>query len=1008
MKKKKIIIGSLLGAFLCMGVGSIGLASSNQIEAYAFDEIQFARQYVIGDIISFPESGFTLGEDYYKAETVLYYPDGSAVLTTGEKFSQAGEYTVEYRAEVNGKLYSETYDFSVLEELYSVSSSRSSASYGLDNSQYQTGLNGIHLSLAENDTFTYNKILDLGKLDDEWVLSLMMLPQEKGTIDANVVMVKLTDAYDPSNEVYVRISSPNHPHKDGWSNQTGMLFAGTSPNLLMGMYGTRVRTAHDYWGYGYQYYFTFGDNVGRVGKNQASFKFDVENKLLHGPDPQGDGVTSTLFADLADESVYPSAWKGFTTGEVYLSLYCTDYYKESADIFITQIGTEDLTADYFQGGIESSVNVDLVDYDEDGLPVAEVGKEYPLFQGKVYDYYQGESAILPRVFYRYGTWMESEINVKNNAFIPDREGVYTLVYGHTDSFGNYVKKELEVQAVDKVDMLAASLPDDKATSVYLGIPVQFSQLNVTGGSGKPVTTITIEKDGVSTVVDEEYVFTAAGVYDVNYTVCDYLGTEATCSYQIEALLNPTPVAQGTVSLPKYFIEGQKYILPSLTFMDYSKANAQSLTADITVIDGDGTHKLVSQEYIAKANADGTVKVQYSVEGEALPQTVVPVVNVSGKTEGTIDLMKYFLLDEGISVGADPQGLRFAAVQDGGFEFINPLLADTFALTMFVDKTANLFSCVDVYLTDSVNEKEAIQLSFKKENVKGAIGVYVNGRRLNGSLNATYLDGKFLKIKFADNVLQVNGSQIYSKVNKTLNGDAFSGFTSGKVYMEIELSGIESVGSDNAAIVIRSLNSQTLSATLSQDKMGPQIIPTSTYQLVKSLGDTVTVYDVLAGDVLSSYTSGTLSVTYNNQPVTSVDGIRLSDVPLREYKFEISEYGEYSITYKVKDGEGNSVRAGNIFQIKVLDDIPPVLEIDSSIPYSVSVGKTVTLPEATVVDNVTAETEYYVYVAHPNGTIVSCREELKFTPDAAGTYIIMYMAKDAEGNLTVKRFTVEAE
>ena len=1012
MKKKKMIISGLLGACLCVGVGVANLSTSNKIEACAFEEIQFAQQYVIGDIVSFPESGFTLGEDYYKAETVLHYPDGNAVLTTGEKFSQPGKYTVEYRAEVNGKLYSETFDFSVLEELFSVSSSRSSATYGLDDSQYQTGKSGIKLSLSQNDTFTYNKIVDLSKLDDEWVFSMMMLPETAGTLEANVVMVKLTDAYDASNSVYVRLSSPSHPHQDGWSNSTGMLFAGTSPYKLAALYGSAVRTGfNDYWGYGYQYSFTFGDNVSMIGKNEASFKFDVENKLLYGPDPQGDGVTSALFANLADESTYPSAWKGFTTGEVYLSVYCDDYRNsEKANIFITKIGTEDMSTDYFTGGIKASVNVDIGDYKEDGLPIAEVGKAYPLFQGNVYDYYQGETAISPRVFYRYNTWMESEINVKNNAFIPDREGVYTLVYAYADGLGTRVEKTFEVQAVDSVAQLSASLPNNVPTSAYLGLPVQIPQVNVTGGSGNPITTVSIEKGGVSTIVEDEYVFTSAGVYDVKYTVRDYLGSETTCSYQIEAVLNPTPVAQGTASLPKYFIEGHKYVLPKLTLLDYSTATTKTYTASITVVDGDGSHKLDSNEYVAKAALDGNVKVQYTLDGNVLSQTAVPVISVSGAEENTIDLTKYFRLDEGITFGKTSKGLAFMAKQDGGIEFINPLLADVFSMDMAINKLAYGFSNITVSLTDSVNEKENIQIAFKKENEKGTIGVYVNGRRLNGLINATYLNDKHIKTKFSGNVLQINGSQIYSKIYDTSNGEEFNGFTSGKVYLKIELNGIEKVGTEDAGIIIYQLNNQTLSTNLNKDSIGPEIKPKKDYVLVRSFGDTVTTYDAHIGDVLNGYANATISVTKNGKPVTSKDGILLSNVPLKEYEFVISEYGEYVIAYTVKDGEGNSARGGNTFKVMVLDDVAPVIEVNGKIPYSVLVGNTLHLPKATVTDNVSEglSNHVYVYVTKPNGEMIPCSEEMKFTPNVVGRYIIMYMVQDEEGNLAVKKFTVEAK
>lgn len=1000
--KLKIGLGGLLAVSLLGVLATFNLAPT---KAYAFEEIQFAKQYVIGDIVTFPESGFSQGEDYYKAETVLYYPNGQAKMATSEKMSIPGEYTLEYRAEVEGQLYTKSYDFKVLEDLYSVSSSRSSVSYGVDESQYNTGLSGIKLSLAENNTFTYNKILNLNELKDESVISLMMLPKEMGTMEAQVVMVKLTDVYDPSNIVYVQISAVAHPHAGTWSQGTGMLFAGTSPNLMLGAYGDLVRNADTYQGYGYQFDFSFGDRVDLVGKRQASFSFDLDNKLLLGTTPQ-DPSMSPVFADLSDDSVYPSAWEGFTTGEVYLSLSCSRYGADVANVFITQIGNEDLTLDYYVGGAKPTIEVDTLDYEIDDLPIAEVGKTYPLFKATVRDFYQGKMDLQPRVFYRYDTWMQSEINVVNNAFTPDREGVYTLVYAYTDGFGNYSEEKFDVYAVENVPQLTASFQDEMETSAYLGIPVKLAEIVSDGGSGYHACRVEIALDEESIFIeDNEYVFTRAGSYEVSYTIRDYLGTEVALSYQIDAKLNPEPVAQGTVVLPKYFIEGQKYILPDFYFIDYSGNEAKSLKAKITVSDADGERELDSQEYVAKANEDGKVKVVYSVNSSnatsSLPVVEIPVVDVSGAENGKIDPMKYFHLEDGMSIAGDPMGFRFSATKDSSFEFINPLLANTFVFSMKIDENANDFNSVDVYLTDSIDKTEAILLSLKK-GTDNAMNVYINGKRVGNSLTGYYANGSVIEVTFSQSVLSVGGNQVYQNLKRTLTGEPFNGFSSGKVYLKVALNG---VASSNSAIVVRKLNNQNLSTDLVEDLLGPQVSPKGNYELVQSLGETMTVLDAISGDVLNNYTECTISVSYGGKPVKSVDGVMLLNAPLKEYQFVLSEYGSYSIVYNVYDANGNSARGGNSFNVFVLDEIAPTLEINGDIPQEVGLGANVTLPKATVSDNVTTELSYYVYVGQPDGMNISCTQSLKFKATQKGIYVVTYLTVDEDGNLTVKKFTV---
>lgn len=1008
MKKirEKIIVACCSLGMCALGAGM--LMNVGEVKAYAFEDIQLAPQYILGEIVTFPESGFVHESEYYKAETVLYYPNGEAKSITSEKFSIPGEYTLEYRAELDGKLYTQTYEFAVLEEVYSVSSSRSSVSYGLDDSQYETGLNGIQLSLAENNTFTYNKVLNLNELSDDSVISLMMLPDEKGMMEAEVVTVELTDAYNPSNIVYVQISAPAHPHNDAWSKKTGMLFAGTSPNVMFGAYGDRVRTAHDYWGYGYQFNFSFGDWSEIVGQTQAFFSFDLENKCLYGPDPQGDGVTSTLFADLSDDSIYHTEWEGFTTGEVYLSLSCSKYHSDVANILITKIGNEDLTADYFPGGIESTVEVDTLDYEIDSLPKAEVGRAYPLFQGTVLDFYQGELSLTPRVFYQYGTWMESEINVVNGTFIPDREGIYTIVYGHTDGFGNYVEKVLEVQTVDSVPPLIAELSHEKVTTAYLGVPVSMAEIQSEGGSGNHHYAITIT-DGEESVTLEtkEYTFTKVGVYDVIFTVSDYLGNKATLSYQIEAVANPLPVATTKVDLPKYLIEGQKYVLPDCGFIDYSGVDAQKLSATITIKDGDGEHQLDGYEYIVKADGTGKVRVVYSASSSqgttVLPEIEIPVIDVSGTTSNTIDLIKYFYRTEGMDIEANSSGIRLVASKDSSAEFINSLLADRFSLMLKIDESTNNFDAVNVRLTDSANENIQILVRFEKNRDKG-ITVYVNGKRLSGSILASYENGAFFDIEFSGRVLQIGGAAVYQELKRTVSGDTFNGFESGKLYCNVEIEGVKE---EKAAVIIGMLNNQGLSVDMKEDGIGPQVFPKDSYQLVRSIGDTVTVFDAFVGDVLDNYTSATISVRFGGKPVVSIDGISLLNVPLKEYQFVVSEYGSYTIEYNVYDGKGNRIRGGNSYSVSVLDEVAPTLTVEG-VPQVAKIGATVTLPKANVLDNITENIDYYVYVFCPNGTSMSCKEKMQFSATDKGVYTVVYLAVDAEGNLTTKRFDINVK
>ena len=679
--------------------------------------------YKQGETIEIPAASFTYGGEEYAATAVVKFPGGAVQkANNGVQLNEAGRYTVVYSAYAGEKFLSESVYFDVTGASFGFSGAKSSATYGVDNSQYNTGKSGIMLSLAANETFTYNALVDLNSFTaDDPAVSLFLLPQTQGEYDARKLYIRFTDAYDPENYITVLAQGVTNTSTDlNWAHSTAYLQAGAPNQTMIGIEANSSGgNIHRNDVYGKQIYFSFfGDNAAGecvVGEQSIDLSFDLEQKQVLTKDGRGG---SNLVVDLDDpEYQTQSLWEGFTTGLVYISLYADEYVNESMGVMITKLGNCDLSLSEYSDTTKPTV---AIDYDESSLLQGLAGYSYPVFDATAFDDYDGGLPVSVRVFYGYYSSNRFEIGVNDGRFATQRAGLYTVEYTATDKSGNTAVATVDITVTGEAAPISVSVTEPTAPGdgFVAGETVELTGAEISGGVGELALTVTVEsEDGdIYSVEDNSFRPLTAGKYTVEYKVTDFVGQSVSESYHLEIVENANPVFMTDAVLPKYFVENSPYVLPSLSAVALS--DGSSINAEISVNDGNGERSVAGGMYYPKANADGVTVITYTATtatGEKSVSYTVPVI--SGARNGTsVDLGKYFYSDTlEITAGAD--GYRFTASNavsgNAGFEYILPLYADGLNISFYVDGAANGFDSLTLILTDYSDRGKSVRLTFEK-------------------------------------------------------------------------------------------------------------------------------------------------------------------------------------------------------------------------------------------------------------------------------------------------------
>ena len=234
-----------------------------------------------------------------------------------------------------------------------------------------------------------------------------------------------------------------------------------------------------------------------------------------------------------------------------------------------------------------------------------------------------------------------------------------------------------------------------------------------------------------------------------------------------------------------------------------------------------------------------------------------------------------------------------------------------------------------------------------------------------------------------------------------NGNTFTGFTSGKLYLTMAFSNLENDG----AVKVLSINAHNLN-NRNFDMLKPGVSVLGETGGFFVVGDKVTVYKGATADVISPFCTFYVNVLDpDGEIVTNTDGERMEGIyPDRNFTIELTKIGAYVVQFYSEDADGNKEK--NIsYALNVLDLIPPVLSApESPIPETAKAGEKLTIPGITATDAVDGELEVFVYVVRPDMRIQTVTTgSVEFT--MTGIYVIKYYAFDAAGNSDILEYTV---
>lgn len=630
---------------------------------------------------------------------------------------------------------------------------------------------------------------------------------------------------------------------------------------------------------------------------------------------------------------------------------------------------------------EISINIDFGNYDGrnggKNLPHGKAGKSYPVFSCSATDN-NGDAA------------KQILITVSNpsNNLVPQAGGRFK-----TETKGEYIVKYVAISgAVSAEKVITVTVDEYAADIVYDNAVENLPAEGVTGsavfavfgsfsgGAGDLTHALTLklgeEESEVTTTESGVYFIPEkCGEYELSYKATDITGDEKVVSKKITVTDSETPsldiasipssaIAGETLELPHangvLYKNGKKYYLPVKVAFDKADVTESLKAENLTA----GEHTVV---YTCASPLDATKKVEHKYTVIVKDKTVIgderiydKYFDLTGFTADTENKKAY-------SVKAAKADNAF----DASIKFSRALPIAYADLELSATASFASFDEANFVLTDSKNAGEQVK-------------VKIHGLTAYESVWLSYDDENKV-------IVNKNGGAVIAKIDTYANGIKFKGFTSGKVYVSLELKNV----AKDIYVSINKVGSTTV--TTSAIDYAPPVFndnPGFRAVYVSYLGHTVNLPKMTAFDILDKNVTVTLAV---RKPDGSLvyegdDGYALS----------VAESGEYSVEYTATDSANNIRKL--ISSVYVTDLVSPTIEV-GGIAKTVKAGDEITLPKATITDNDTAAENIisYVYVLKGNNRKEIVGETYKFT--TAGEYKIRYVAYDVNQNYTVVEFTV---
>lgn len=1048
IKKKKrisVLVGfTLLAAVVATGAVSMHTyTAANAQTAEVVGEIADAYTYRSNFSVPTVELVYE-GNTYQTSDCVLYYPNGEATTANTCFLDAVGEYKLVYYAMAGTtKIKAEKY-FSVKRGSYETATGNSSVVYG-DMTYTKDVTEGLKVSIADGDAFTYNRPIDLNEYGENIITFFTRSCNNRynggtndkknlsnGRSDVENLYITLTDCYNPQNYVEFVIDYENAQgskvmyYRAGASggDSVGLeindIKAGIPIGSIFNINGTDRKEVYID---GYRYVARYA-NLGLTSSGKAltnpeitdktdpdyyfrdengnkiwiawdegfTLSYDTEENRLYFQD-----AAKRIVSDLDDREIYENcAFNGFTTGEVYLSIRGQNYLESSLDLEIVSIGGD-------EG--ENLKLAELTDNQRPKIQTTATRSSYEILKGEPFEIFDATAIdinstnqVKANLYYNYGTSAQVNVSVKDGKFTPTRVGTYTLVYSTVDTYGN-VAEELKI-ALNSIEKTSGKLVDfsvDEIDSLVAGESVALPKYSVYSSNGGTYVNTYITVNGEKTLVNED---SFLPMQAAEYTICYEYGD---CVYSYKKEYTVEAEASGKIAylgepiLPKYVIKNAAYTLEPFYAYVCDGANPTAQLADVEIAQDDGEFVKINPDKFT-VTAVSRIRVRYSYDGVVYEKvSEIPVVDVG--FGGDIDQAKYFVGDfektaqrEGVFLQSNVYGSTNVA------DFVLPISFSAFQFEFQVPSAYANFEQMDITLVDYYERDRKITISYK--NVSGFMAISFDGRP----------DKWKVDVPFADSLARI----FYNAGLKTFmdkDGFSFSSqkeFSSDKALLSITFKNIKG----QSGVLVQKICNQPLS-----DETSESIAPIIDVDMSSgswALGSVVTISRLDVVDILSPVVKESISLRVlspSGKVVTSVDDVELKEgCPIdRDYEIVLTEMGLYRVYYTVSDQNYNSLPF--YYPITVTDMAAPTLEINNG--YGDNKWATASYATSIKVQGYTAKDDYtetknigvFIAVFSPKGKIILLEEDKSFLADEKGTWTVCYTAYDEVGNYTMKSYKV---
>ncbi len=1043
--KRKIFLPVLICVLI------ISIFSSVMVLSHADSGVKFSyelqSEYKKGITVTLPEAevdGATL-------KHTLTYPDGRSTTYEKVTFDQAGEYNLVYYADNASEagavkktfvvkdsfsgLFTCSDGVEIIGEMdlpdYVNTEGNTVNGEGATPAEWYGHTSGVKFKATKQGaTIDYNGIIDLNELGntysssvDGWwnklessFIEFLVTPEDNTKRELNYLEIILTDVYDPTNYLLIDITATDA----GISTSMASCYIATAPKGLydtigkpssslqgeMGPHGTSIRS-------------TFYGQVGTVDNDSIRLFFDTNRNALWANPVTPARYPRPIFENFDNPNLVglENLWYGFTTGEVYLTMRVGSMATQEASFMILSIDGQSMETDYQVGSEQSEIVIDFGEYMGQELPYGVAGEktEYPVFDAIAYNKVGG---ILnkPNVSVYYGGEdgsLREPIVITNERFKTEKVGKYYIVYTSKTTYGN-VEKTITIDVLNTYndqDKLMLTLSDKFVDKANIGDVIFLYDAVATGGVG----TLNISKrayfitptgnESVALNEDGLYpIFTIEkeGSYVLEYVVTDELGVSVKKEVIVNSSYHDKPFIVEPMLL-SHAVKGKSIMLPQTTANYVDSTGSYQTEVKISVDGVDYTNK----EYLVEG--DFTVKYTATVKGKegVTNEVSYPVKSVESVNDATY-YSNFFIFGDKNEDGANDFSYNITntgaqlktSVSGAKIQFINYMPVQLLGVKFTVPDTNDCVDRVNVYITDSQNKSQSIKLSVVKVENNG---IYYSMFAINDQIIST-ISGSWntnekipfsLVYQFKDySFVDANGKNIGTVKNYS-NGQAFEGFASDMVYVEMEM--ILS-SSNSATILLQEITGQAFTSKYNKDNGRPQLVvledvPTNTFV---SIGDKFFVPKAFAFDLLSDIEE------FSCQIITPSGKIAVDKFD-GTFSAVAEETGIYIIQYTVKDSCGNKLptQSGE-FYIIVSENNPPVVTIDGA-KTEYKVGDTFNIPSISVTDDTTKEPTVITYLQDPNYKVVTSLDGYKF--ERAGRYILTVYATDEYSNYTIMQVEI---